>query len=98
MNRWLQPTIGVLAAFPAWSPTVRCLDLAEETGELTHAVLVAEGHKPGGPGTESVATALCGVLFNVLALTAHYRVDLDGVYAEQLAELAARAPGTSGHS
>ena len=43
---------------------------------------------------EPIAQALCGVLFDLLALAQHYQLDLDTHYAEQLEQLANRAGGT----
>ncbi len=93
LNQWTARTAAVHALFPTWSAEVRCLDLAEEAGELARAVLVAEGHKSADP-EEPIAQALCGVLFDLLALAQHYQLDLDTHYAEQLEQLANRAGGT----
>lgn len=89
MSQWTARTASVLAALPSWSAEVRCLDLAEEVGELARAVLVAEGRKPTDL-EEPVAQALCGVLFDVFALAEQYHVDLDVQYGDQLAALAER--------
>lgn len=89
MTQWTARTAAVLAEFPSWSAEVRCLDLAEEVGELVRAVLVAEGFKPADI-EEPIAQALCGVLFDVFALAEQYQVDLDVHYGEQLAALADR--------
>lgn len=89
MNHWVERTAAALATIPAWSPEVRCLDLAEEAGELARAVLVVEGHKTAD-GEEPVGTALCGVLFDVFALAECYGIDLDACYGEQLEQLANR--------
>lgn len=89
MGQWTARTAAVLAVFPSWSAEVRCLDLTEEVGELARAILVVEGLKPTDL-EESVAQALCGVLFDVFALAGQYQVDLDVQYGEQLAALAER--------
>ncbi|WP_460820252.1 hypothetical protein [Nocardioides korecus] len=90
MNQWVARTETVLAAFPAWSAGVRCLDLTEELGELARAILIAEGRKSATESEEPVAQALCGVLFDVFALAQHYGVDLDTEYGNQVTMLAAR--------
>lgn len=89
MNHWIAHTATVLSAFPSWSPTVRCVDLTEEVGELARAILGTEGHKHTGD-EEPIALALCGVLFDIFALAEHYGVDLDTEYGEQVVQLAAR--------
>lgn len=60
MNDWVSRTGRILSGFPAWPVEVRCLDLAEEIGELARAVLITEGHKPVARDEEHVAEALCG--------------------------------------
>lgn len=89
MSEWTARTAMVLTAFPSWSAEVRCLDLAEEVGELARAILVAEGRKPTDL-EEPISQALCGVLFDVFALAEQYQVDLDIQYGEQLTQLAER--------
>lgn len=74
---------------------MRCLDLAEEVGELARAVLVAERHKgTAGQGrmSEDIGEALCGVLLDVFALAEHYQVGLDELYPTLLARMVADAP------
>ncbi|MHB1534988.1 MAG: MazG-like family protein [Acidimicrobiales bacterium] len=92
MNEWVTRTGRVMADFPPWPVEVRCLDLAEEVGELARALLVAENHKPAVGDEQPVAEALCGVMFDVFALAAQYHLDLDAHYGAQLAELGRRAP------
>ena len=94
MNKWIASTREALASFPDWPAEVRCLDLAEEAGELARAVLVAEQRKPVGDG-DPVADALCGVMVDVFALAAHYQVDLDTRYGELLAVLGINSRRTS---
>lgn len=97
MDQHVRATADALAAaYPAWPPEVRCLDLAEEVGELARAVLTAEGHKATPAARrEDVGDALCGVLLDVFALADHYRIDLDHLYPTMLARLAST---TTGHS
>ncbi len=88
MDRHVRATACALAAVHRpWPVEVRCLDLAEEVGELARAVLVAEGHKGTTAPVEKVAEALCGVLVDVFALADHYHVELDELYPHLLARL-----------
>ena len=88
MDRHVRATACALAALHRpWPVEVRCLDLAEEVGELARAVLVAEGHKGTTAPVEKVAEALCGVLVDVFALADHYHVELDELYPHLLARL-----------
>jgi len=79
-----------------WPVEVRCLDLAEEVGELARAVLAAEGHKGTTAPVEEVAEALCGVLVDVFALADHYHVELDELYPHLLARLVSGHGGKAG--
>ena len=75
VDRHVRASACTLAAVHRpWPVEVRCLDLAEEVGELARAVLVAEGHKSTAAPAEEVAEALCGVLVDVFALADHYHV------------------------
>lgn len=86
MDRHVRATAHALAAVHRpWAVEVRCLDLAEEVGELARAVLVTEGHKSTAAPAEEVAEALCGVLVDVFALADHYHVELDELYPCMLA-------------
>ncbi len=86
MDRHVRATACALAVVHRpWPVEVRCLDLAEEVGELARAVLVAEGHKGTAAPAEEVAEALCGVLVDVFALADHYHVELDELYLRMLA-------------
>lgn len=97
MDQYVQATArAIAAAHRPWVAEVRCLDLAEEVGELARAVLVAEQHKSTAgqePLSEDVGEALCGVLVAVFALAEHYRVGLDELYPKLLARMVAAAPG-----
>ncbi len=88
MDRHVRATACALAAVHRpWPVEVRCLDLAEEVGELARAVLVTEGRKGSAAPAEEVAEALCGVLVDVFALADHYHVDLDELYPHLLTRL-----------
>jgi len=88
VDRHVRATAYALAAVHRpWAVEVRCLDLAEEVGELARAVLVTEGHKSTAAPAEEVAEALCGVLIDVFALADHYHVELDELYPRMLARL-----------
>ncbi len=81
VDRHVRASACALAAVhQPWPVEVRCLNLAEELGELARAVLVAEGHKSTAAPAEEVAEAPCGVLVDVFALADHYHVELDELY------------------
>ncbi len=100
MDQYVQATARAIGTvYRPWVAEVRCLDLAEEVGELARAVLVAEQHKSTArqePMSEDVGEALCGVLVDVFALADHYRVGLDELYPKLLAQMVAAAPGRKG--
>lgn len=90
LQDYTKRTAELLAArYPPWSPTVRGLDLTEETGELARIVLLTEGAKlpPPADTRAAIAEALCGVLVDVFALAEHYRIDLDSSYTDILTRL-----------
>lgn len=82
MDRHVRATACALAALHRpWPVEVRCLDLAEEVGELARAVLVAEGHKGTPQHRPRMSPKRCaGVLVDVFALADHYHVELDELY------------------
>lgn len=84
---WTAAMVGV--AFAPWPAEVRCLDLVEETGELCRALLVAQGRKP--PPGEELATAVCGVLMDLLALAHTLGLKLGSAYPEEVERLVQRA-------
>jgi NTP pyrophosphatase (non-canonical NTP hydrolase) len=75
-----------------WGKKERFLDLVEEVGELANAILVAEKKKPQKvlhPGN-SIADALCDILFDLLLLADYYKINLDKECFQALEKLEER--------
>ena len=75
-----------------WTQKERYIDLVEEVGELANAILVYEKHKPQRVlhRGNSIADALCDILFDLLLLADYYHLDLDEEYLEMLEKLEKR--------
>lgn len=75
-----------------WEVKERFIDLVEEVGELANAILIEEKNKPKRvlhPGN-SIADALCDILFDLLLLADYYGIELEEEYLEMLKRLEAR--------
>lgn len=73
-----------------WTPEAMVVDLAEEVGELSNAVLVKEGFKNKGRQKADLVDSLCDILFDFYMLSEHYKVDLEKEYEKVLAQLEKR--------
>ena len=75
-----------------WGNKERLIDLVEEVGELANAILVEEKNKPKRVlhKGNSIADALCDILFDLLLLADYYRIDLGKEYVEMLKRLKRR--------
>jgi len=75
-----------------WGKKERFIDLVEEVGELANAILVEEKNKPKRVlhKGNSIADALCDILFDLLLLADYYRIDLGKEYVEMLKRLKRR--------
>jgi len=71
------------------------MDLVEEVGELSQAMMISEGWKvtndPAKRRTiEDVKDAVCDVLFEVIRIAEMYEIDLSEEYPKVLAQIAER--------
>ncbi len=88
-------TKKISAGFPEkfqWTARERFVDLVEEVGELANAILIHEKKKPksGLHYGNSIADALCDILFDILLLADLYNIDLDTEYPAMLERLTKR--------
>lgn len=75
-----------------WGQKERFIDLVEEVGELANAILVYEKNKPKKVlfKGNSIADALCDILFDLLVLADYYGVELEREYPKMLKRLEER--------
>lgn len=75
-----------------WEGKERLIDLMEEVGELANAILVEEKKKPQSVlyRGNSIADALCDILFDLLLLADYYGIDLREEYPQMLERLKGR--------
>lgn len=75
-----------------WKGKERLIDLMEEVGELANAILVYEKNKPKKVlfKGNSIADALCDILFDLLLLADYYGIDLGEEYPQMLERLRER--------
>jgi NTP pyrophosphatase (non-canonical NTP hydrolase) len=72
----------------------RFIDLVEEVGELANAMLLYDKVKPDRhkKGTkDEIADSLVDVIYNVILLADHYKINLDKEYLKMLKDLQKRA-------
>lgn len=95
LRKLTEKTKKVSGGFPQrfqWDKKERFIDLVEEVGELANALLIEEKKKPQRvlhPGN-SIADALCDLLFDLLLLADLYEVDLEKEYPAMLKRLKER--------
>jgi len=73
----------------------RMLDLVEEVGELASAMLYVDGGKTSGNPNkiktrEDIADGLADILYDLIILADHYKVDLPKEYSAMLKQLEKR--------
>lgn len=90
-----EKTKKISAGFPKkfqWDARERFIDLVEEMGELANAILIEEKKKPASTlhRGNSVADALCDLLFDLLLLADYYGVDFEKEYPDMLKRLKER--------
>lgn len=73
-----------------WTVQSRVLNLVEEVGELCNAILITEGYKPEKRRKSQITDSLCDILYNLLALSNQYKLDLDSEYLKMLDQLSVR--------
>ncbi len=67
-----------------WTIHNRMVELMEEVGELANAIQTDEGYKSKKRKKSDLVDSICDVLFEVLNIAAHYKVDLDKEYPKVL--------------
>ena len=75
---------------PEWSAEARLIDLMEEVGELSNAILVKEGYKNKKRAKAELEDSLCDVLYELLILSELYGIDLEREYVNKLKRLEQR--------
>lgn len=85
-------TMEISNKFPGkkWSKEARLIDLMEEVGELSNAVLVKEGYKNQKRAKAELEDSFCDVLYDLLILSKEYKVDLESEYLKMLEALEKR--------
>lgn len=70
-----------------WTIHNRMVELMEEVGELSNAIQTDEGFKSKKRKKSELVDSVCDVLFEVLNIAAHYKVDLDTQYPKVLKQI-----------
>lgn len=70
----------------SWGPEEFMLDLVEEIGELSNALLVERGHKFKNRQKSDLEDAFFDVLFDIFLLADLLSIDLDKVFDEKIKE------------
>lgn len=73
-----------------WSKEARLIDLMEEVGELSNAILVKEGYKNKKRAKAELEDSLCDVLYELLILSELYGINLEKEYTDMLKRLEKR--------
>jgi NTP pyrophosphatase (non-canonical NTP hydrolase) len=98
MKKFQRETMKIRKAFDSrgkgkwrkWTPEAMLIDLQEEVGELSSAVLVKEGFKTSKRKKGELENALADCLFDLMCLANHYEIDLGREYSKVLVELEER--------
>lgn len=67
-----------------WTIHNRLAELMEEVGELANAIQTDEGFKSQKRKKSDLVDSVCDVLFEVFAIAAHYKVNLNHEYPKVL--------------
>jgi NTP pyrophosphatase (non-canonical NTP hydrolase) len=73
-----------------WDPKVRFIDLMEEAGELANALLIEEGFKAEKRRRADLVDSVCDMLFDLLMLAEHFKIDLSEEYGRVLKHVEGR--------
>jgi NTP pyrophosphatase (non-canonical NTP hydrolase) len=88
LNQAKEDTKKVVEQIPVnkpWSIHHRLAELMEEVGELANAIQTQEGLKSKKRQKAEITDSVCDVLFEILLIAEHYKIDLDKKYPEVLA-------------
>lgn len=70
-----------------WTIHTRFVELVEEVGELANAIQTEEGFKTKKRKKSDVTNSVCDILFEILLIADHYKINLDKEYPEVLEEI-----------
>ncbi|MDO8269828.1 MAG: MazG nucleotide pyrophosphohydrolase domain-containing protein [Candidatus Levybacteria bacterium] len=87
LNELRDKTWEVTNAMPnngGWTIHNRLAELMEEVGELANAIQTDEGFKSTKRKKSELVDSVCDVLFEVFAIAAHYKIDLNTEYPKVL--------------
>ncbi len=73
-----------------WTNEAVMIDLMEEVGELSNAILVKESYKRNKRKKAELDDSLADVLYDLIILSINYGIDLDKEYKEMLDRLEKR--------
>lgn len=73
-----------------WTIHNRLAELMEEVGELANAIQTDEGFKSKKRKKSELIDSVCDVLFELLSIAAHYKVNLDTEYPKVLKQIDTR--------
>lgn len=92
LNQHIEKTQKVIQEMPNsnWTIHNRFMELVEEVGELGNAIQTDEGFKSKKRKKSDLVDSVCDVLFEILAIAAHYKVDLDKEYQKVLKQIDSR--------
>ncbi len=68
----------------------RVLDLVEEVGELCRAILIEKGYKGKKGDKSEIPDAIVDILFDLILLVEHYKIDIDKEYSKMIEGLKKR--------
>lgn len=92
LNEAVKQTRKVKDQMPGepWGIYQRFNDLVEEVGELANAIQVKEGWKTKNRAKSELVDSVCDVLYSILLVSDHYKVDLEKEYPKVLKGLKQR--------
>ena len=73
-----------------WDNKTRFMDLVEEIGELSNAILSETGDKNMKRKKADIVDSICDVLFDLLILAGSYGIDLNREYPKVLEQIKER--------
>lgn len=73
-----------------WKAETRFIDMVEEVGELANALMVEHGFKGENRRRAELVDSICDILFDLLILANHFKVDLNKEYPKVLKQIEER--------
>ena len=89
LNQTMEETKKVASKMPSehWKIHNRFTELVEEVGELANAIQTDEGFKSKKRKKSEITDSVCDVLFELLLIADHYKIDLDKKYPAVLKQI-----------